>query len=289
MPPRGRTLAYMSVSKGAARELGAELKALREAAGLTLRQLENLVPFGNSKISLIENGHRLPSMKDLDVLLDTFKVDSAKREVLRGLRREAGDAPGQISSGAPNIGPQLGQLIDYEEKARRIVSWAPLLVPGLLQTEAYARAIMGEGPNAETRVKLRVGRQNILTRRRNPVELLAMVDSEVLVRPVAPADVMIDQLHFLLEMGRRPNITIQVVSSTRPGYHAGLVSPFVLIEFPTARPIVHAELLKASVFLWKEEDTKGFTEASGMIQQAAMTPAESAGVIEDIVNGMETT
>lgn len=279
----------MAVSKAAGRELGAQLKALRNAAGLSLRDLEKLVPFSNATISLWENGHRLPSTDDLATTLDALGVTGDERERLLGLRRSADDAPGQIAAGAPSIGPQLAQLIDHEQRASRIVNWAPLLIPGLLQTAEYARAIMGDAPDAETRVKLRRGRQDVLTRRRAPVELLAMLDSEVLVRPVAPQVVMVDQLRHMLEMAERPNIAVQIVSSTRPGWHPGLAGPFQLIEFPTASPIVHAELHRSSLFLWEEEDVKGFTKASEIIRQAAMTPAETAGVIEDIVNGMETT
>lgn len=279
----------MDVSKAVARELGAQLAQLRKARGLTLRALEELVSFSNAKISLIENGHRLPNQADLDTLLHALEADDETRIRLTELRRDADTAPGEIASGAPSIGPQLAQLIDYEERATRIVNWATMLIPGLLQIESYTRAIMSELPNAETRVKLRAGRQKILTRRRNAVELLAMLDSEVLVRPVAPSDVMIDQLHFLLEMAQRPNITVQVVSSTRPGYHKGLSGHFELIEFATARPVVHLENLSTSTTIWEPEDVETFVDASGKIQEAAMTPEESAGVIEDIVNGMETT
>lgn len=282
-------MCYMDVSGGVSRELGARLQQLRKRAGLSLRGLQDLVGISNAKISLWENGHRLPRYEDLEKVLTAMEVSADEREGIIGLRQRADDAPGEIDSGAPSIGPQLAKLIDYEEQASRIVYWAPLLVPGLLQTSAYTRAVMGNVASAETRVKLRAGRQNILTRRRNATELLAIIDSEVLVRPVAPSDVMIDQLHFLLEMAKRPNITLQIVSSTKPGFHPGLAGPFELIEFPTARPVVHLEHVSSSVTLWEEEDVKSFIDSSGMIQKAAMTPADSAGVIEDIVNGMETT
>jgi transcriptional regulator with XRE-family HTH domain len=282
---------YMDVSGGVMRELGAQLQQLRNNAGLTLRDLEKLVGISNAKISFWENGRRLPNAQDLNAVLDKLNVSDDDRERILGLRREADiyTSPGQIASGAPTIVPRLSQLIEYEEQARRIVSWHPQLVPGLLQTRDYARAIMGDTPNTEALVKLRAGRQNILTRRRNAVELVAILDSEVLVRPVASSDVMIDQLHFLLEMAQRPNITLQIVSSTKPGFHPGLAGPFELIEFPTAKPVVHLEHYRSSLTLWEEEDVKAFSAASGMIQEVAMTPAESAGVIEDIVNGMETT
>lgn len=280
----------MPVSKAAIRELGAEIKMLREASGLTLRALADKLGtgFSNPKLSLWENGHRLPSVDDLTTVLDTLDASDEDRERILGMRRAVDDAPGQINAGAPTIGEQLAQLIAYERSASRVVDVAPLLVPGLLQTGEYARAIMGDVPDAETRVALRAGRRDILTRR-SPVEFLALIDSEVLVRPVAPRDVMVDQLHHLLEMGSRPNVTIQLVPSTRPGWHPMLAGPFELIEFPKARPIVLLEHHRSSLFLWEERDVKSFLDASETIRQAAMTPAESAGVIEDIVNGMETT
>lgn len=282
-------MCYMDVSGGVPHELGARLRQLREAAGLSLRGLEAKVGFSNAKISLWENGHRLPSHDDLEAVLNTLDVNAEERAVLLDLRRSADGTPGKIESGAPSIGPHLAKLIDFEQQASQIVCWAPLIMPGLLQTDGYTRAVMGDVPNAETRVKLRIGRQNILTRRRHPTKLLAMIDSEVLVRPVAPSDVMIDQLHFLLDMAKRPNIELQIVSSTRPGFHPGLAGPFELIEFPVARPVVHLEHHRSSLTLWNEEDAKEFVEASVMIKEAAMTPTESVGVIEDIVNGMETT
>ena len=128
----------------------------------------------------------------------------------------------------------------------------------------------------------------ILTRR-SPVDLLALIDSEVLVRPVAPREVMLEQLQHLIAMGKRANITIQVVSSTTPGWSPMLAGPFELIEFPKARPIVHLEHHRSSAFLWEERDVTSFLEASESIRQKAMTPADSARAIEDIVNGMETT
>jgi transcriptional regulator with XRE-family HTH domain len=279
----------MDVSTAVIRELGAQLQRLRMAAGLSLRDVEKLVPFSNAKISLIENGHRLPRVDDLEALLAAVQAPDEDRVRILGLRREVEEAPGRIAAGAPQIGERLAQLIDYEEQAELIVDWSPLIVPGLLQTSEYARAIMGDAPDAETRVKLRAGRQNILTRRRKPVGFHAILDSEVLVRPVAPSDVMIDQLHYLLEMASRPNVTLQIMSSTVVGYHPGLAGPFEMISFPAARPVVHLEHHRASLTLWEEEDVAEFAAASKMLAERAMTPAESAGVIEDIVNGMETT
>jgi transcriptional regulator with XRE-family HTH domain len=278
----------MAVSKTALVDLGAQIKRAR--GSLTLRQLETRSGVSNAVVSMWENARRIPRMDDLLAVLDALGVDDETREHILELRRDAEPSaePGQISGGPPSIGEGMDLLIEHESHASRIVDVAPLLMPGLLQTSAYTQAVMADTPSATTRVRLRAGRREVLTGK-NPVEFIALIDSEVLVRPVAPSDVMIEQLHHLLDMGARPNITIQVVPSTRPGFHPLLAGPFELIEFPQSRPIVLLEHYRSSVFLWEESDTKSFTDAAERIRNAAMTPADTARVIEDIVKGMETT
>jgi hypothetical protein len=136
-------------------------------------------------------------------------------------------------------------------------------------------------------VKLRAGRRDILTRR-NPVELIALIDSEVLVRPIAPSDVMADQLVHILRLAELPNVTVQVVSSTTAGYHPLLQGPFELIEFAKAQPIVHLEHYRSSAFLWEDDDVPEFVEAAEYLRhEMAMTPEQSIELIANILNGME--
>lgn len=277
---------YMAVSKRAMTDLGAAIKAARGPR--TLRDVQAASGVNNATISMWENGHRIPRLEDLEAFLEAVDASEERREQIRSLRNEAEGEPGSITGGPPSIGEPMERLIRHEASASRIVDVAPLLMPGLLQISAYTQAVMADLPAASTRVALRAGRREVLTRK-NPVEFLALIDSEVLVRPVAPANVMIDQLHHLLDMAERPNVTIQIVSSTRPGWHPLLAGPFELIEFPQSRPIVLLEHYRSSVFLWEEGDTSEFTEAAELIRKTAMTPAASAGVIEDIVKGMETT
>jgi transcriptional regulator with XRE-family HTH domain len=277
----------MSVSRPAtARELGAQLRAHRKAADLSLRALEKLVGMSNAKISLWENGHRLPSLDDLDQVLDALNVTGDERERLIGMRREA-EGPGQLVAGAPTIGAQLAKLIEQEQVARRITEIAPLLVPGLLQTADYARAILSGHPDTDTRVALRMGRREILTRSRSPVEFHALIDDEVLGRSIAPPTVMVEQLRHLLKMADLSNITIQLVRSTHAGYTPMLAGPFILLEFETASPIVHLEHHRASASLWDEGDVRSFKDAVEQITNAAMTPERTTEIIKELVSGME--
>jgi hypothetical protein len=138
-------------------------------------------------------------------------------------------------------------------------------------------------------VALRMGRRDILTRSRRPAELTAYISSDVLVHPVAAPDVMVDQLRHLLEMAQRPNVEVRIVPSTVRGYHPMLAGPFLLLEFPAAPPIVHLEHYRTVAVLWEDDDVRHYTGAVEKIDEIAMTPARSAEVIAEIVNGMETT
>jgi transcriptional regulator with XRE-family HTH domain len=271
----------------ALRELGAELRNERTSAGLTLRGLaEEANISSHSRISEMEHGQRLLTANEYERILDALHIGPEDRERIIGVVRSE-ESPGQLNVGPPDIGKTLAKLIDYERTAIRIIDVAPLLIPGLLQTSEYARAILGQ--DSGPRVTLRSGRRDILTRR-NPVEFTAVIDSEALLRPIAAQDVMLDQLQHVLRMAALPNVTVQVISSTRRGYNPMLAGPFELIEFAKARPIVHLEHHRAAAFLWDEDDVREFMEAAEELRRkVAMSPSDSVGLIAEIVNGMETT
>lgn len=278
----------MAVSGGIPndRELGAALRKLREDAGLNTRTMAARVGVSNANISHWETGNRLVPLERLTTILDALSVTDEERDRLIGLRRRA-SGPGQLVAGVPSIGEQLTRLIEYERTAKRITDVSPLVIPGLLQTGDYARSVLGEGPNTDTRVALRAGRREVLTRRRNPVEFLALIDSDVLTRPIGTPEVMFDQLDHLLQMAKLPNVTIQLIPTTTPGYHPLLAGPFILLEFPTATPIVHLEHHRASAFLWEPQDVSAFVAAPDEIRTKAMSPERSAEVIKEVAQGME--
>lgn len=274
-------------SSAAANELGAGLRKLRTSAELTTRALASKVGASASNISNWETGARLVPEERLVVLLDVLAPPEDERERLIGLRRRA-ESPGELVAGVPTIGPRLARLIEQEEIARKITDVALGLVPGLLQTNGYARAILGDDPDADMKVALRMGRRDVLTRSIQPVALRAFIDEEVLTRAIAPRPVMADQLRHLLKMGELPHVTIQLIPSNPVGFSPHLAGSFILLEFATAGPVVHIEHWWASASLWEPEDVRRFEMAVELIAQRAMTPAESAEAIAKLVNGMET-
>lgn len=279
----------MPVSRSdAAIELGEQLKAHRAAAKLTLRALEQKVGISNTRLSFWENGHRLPSEKDLTAVLEALGVEGDDRERLLAMRRAA-EGPGVLLAGTTTIGAQLSKLIEQEGVARRITEVAPLLVPGLLQTAEYAGAILGRYPDVDVRVRLRRGRQEIITRSQDPVEFHALLNVDVFAHHIAKPHVIADQMRHLLTMAELPNVTLQLVDSTDAGYTPMLAGPFMLLEFDTAPTVVHLEHHSASASLWEESDVRSFETAVEEITEAAMTPDRTSEVIEELLNGMEKT
>jgi transcriptional regulator with XRE-family HTH domain len=280
----------MTVISGTAesRDLGAELRRLRTEAGLNTRAMAERAGVSNANISFWETGKRLVPLERLTALLDILSVTDDERERIIGLRRKA-DGPGELTTGSTSIGERVTRLIELERTATRITHVQPLVIPGLLQTSDYARVVFGDGPDTDTKVALRAGRRDVITRRRNPVEFLALIDSEALFRPVGPPEVMADQLDHLARMAELPNVTIQIVPSRAPGYHPMLAGQFVLFEFPTATPIILLEHHRTSAFIWDRESVAAYLSVPEEIQRVALSPAQSLTMIQEIAHEMETT
>jgi transcriptional regulator with XRE-family HTH domain len=244
---------------------------------MSLRQLAHLIKVHHGTIGKWETGRLMPTAERLTTIFDALKVEESERERLLAMIPRPG--PGEVVAGVPSTGRQLAQLIGYERAATRITEVAPMLLPGILQTREYAWAFLSAGPDTERRVKLRTERAEILTRDELPVELHVIVHEEALTRPVAPPEVMREQLRHLLRMAKRPNITIQVVPANTPGAMPSLLGPFIVLEFADAPPVVHLEHYRAGVFLWEYGDVRSFMVAADEMTQKAMTPARSAMAI----------
>jgi len=267
----------------AARELGADLKRLRMAADHTLRSLADVVGFSDTKLSFWEQGSRLPAVGDLTTVLTVLGVEADERDRLLGLRQQAA-SPGELVAGSPTIGPQLAKFVDIEQTARRITEVSLAVLPGLLQTEAYARVVLGDEPDTGTRVKLRMNRQRVLTRD-NPTEFHALIDDTALIRPIGSRAVMVEQWEHLIASAERPNITVQVIPSAAPGFSPYFAGTFILLEFATAPPIVHLEHFAASSSLWRTPDVSAYQAAIEDIQQRALSPDRSIEHLAKLIDG----
>src|SRR6266699_7036731 len=213
--------------------LGAQLRRLREARRLSLEDAGNVIRASHSKISRLETGR--VGFKDRDIVdLLTFygMTDEKAREALRTLAIRA-NSPGWWHDYSDVLPQWFEAYVGLEEAASQIRAYEVQFVPGLLQTEDYARAVTmlaySNPREIIRRVNLRLARQAVLTRD-DPPGLWAVLDEAVLRRPIGGANAMRAQLKHLIEMSQRPNVTIQIVPF-KAGGHAAAGGPFSVLRF----------------------------------------------------------
>jgi transcriptional regulator with XRE-family HTH domain len=216
---------------------GAELRYYRERAGLSQTELAALVNVSHDVISKIETGERPPA-KDFPERLDAVPELGSRGGLTRlwgnlrkGLRHRA--VPGWFQP-----------WTHFEAQAATLRSYEPLLVPGLLQTQDYARAILAARPGGkhddlDDQVAARIGRQAILARA-DPPQLWCVVDEGVLHRCIGGPKVMHDQLEHLADLAENPQTTIQVIPASA-GAHAGLLGGFVIADLDGSPGMVYLE------------------------------------------------
>ena len=216
---------------------GAEVRRARMAAGMTLADLAATVPCDASTVSRVEAGLLSPTERFAVACDESFpQMAGWFMRFYLGSRKWAGPHP-----------PWFRDWVEIEERATDIRWWEPLLVPGLLQTASYARAVLSSwrrdnGDDIDGKVTARIERQAILDRDKPP-ELRVLLDESVLRRSVGGAAIMAGQLDHLAEMGRRPNITIQAVPEAA-GAYAGLSGAFAVASMAGEQ---HAAYLEAGV------------------------------------------
>lgn len=271
-----------------AKGLGAELRALREARDLSLSAAAAPIGLSKTILSRLETGQRNISPDEVAGLLAVYGVTGSDRDRLLAMARTAGEA-GWWELGIPGLTPDSATLADYEATASEIVSWAPLLIPGLLQTMPYARAFLEcyslPADVIEARVTARLRRQQTMWR--PDVSYAAYIGETALRSVVGDRRVMRSQLLALLEAGRRDNITLRVVP-TANGSHLGQLGAFLLLGFPAAPTVVHVEMVASGVFHDQPALTDPYVLAVAQLQNVALSETESARIVSGIADELES-
>lgn len=266
-------------------ELGVRLRDARTRAGLSQQKLADLLDRQHSHVSRWENGKLTLTEADAGAVLGILGITGAERDELLDLVRDAAD-PNWV---APGVDRQLQLLTEYERNATAIINVQPLLVPGLLQTVDYARAIMiGAGATrgeADQRATYRMGRREVLTRNR-PVSYTALLGEHALRYPPCETSVAVEQLRQLVTFADMTNMTIQVMPFDRH-YSPALEGPFVLIE--GTKPVVHLEHYRSAVTLTDQRDVKDYQTAVDTLRRDAMSPEDSPRLIAEVADEMECT
>lgn len=218
------------------RRLRAELRRVRLEAGLTQDQVAEAMDWSLSKVIRIENGSVSISTNDLKAILQYYKVtDSDRVAELIAIGRVARERS-WWSEYRDIASRQTLQVIEYEAAAMISRNFQLALAPGLLQTEEYARAVLGEFNAQRSRdevdalVGIRMHRQELIDRADPPL-LFFILDEAVVRRQVGGPVVMRGQLQRLIEVSAKPNVTVEVVPFSA-GFHPGTLGPFVIYEFP---------------------------------------------------------
>lgn len=260
--------------------LGAQLRRLRESAGISRAEAGFAIRGSESKISRLELGRVGFKQRDVTDLLTMYGVhDEREREMFLRLVQES-NQPGWWHRYSDTIPTWFHDYVGLEESASRIQGYEPLYVPGLLQAEDYAEAVIGRGrpdlmsAEVERRVAVRMRRQRILQRPGAP-RLWVIIDEGALRRPIGGPSIMRKQLEALLDWTTLPNVTIQVLPFDVSGHAAE--GAFTMLRFaePELPDIVYVEHLTGALYLEKLDELEQYGRAMDRLAVQAETPANS--------------
>ncbi len=270
--------------------LGAYLRRLREAKRISLEEAGEVIRASYSKISRMETGR--VGFKDRDVadLLTFYGVtDERERQELLLLANRA-SSPGWWQDYADVLPGWFHAYVGLEEAASEIRAYEVQFVPGLLQTENYARGVIMLGyshpKEISRRVNLRMARQAVLDRP-DPPELHVVLDETLLRRPVGGLSAMRAQLKHLIEISERPNITIQVMPF-KAGGHAGAGGPFSLLRFADydLPDVVYLEQLTCAQYYDKPDIVNEYLAVMERLRVQAMSPANSVRNLKSVLRDL---
>lgn len=240
---------------------------MRRAKALSQEDVAHRIGKDRTSISRYETGEMTPGVSACRALAQLYEVPLDKLwEAIEG------------NGATPNV--STGWWTNYEafeQSAVSVRTWEPMVVPGLLQTPAYAEALLGD----DDLVARRLDRQGMLTRTVDPVDLVAIIDASVLARPVGGRAVLAAQLDHLTEMARRPNVCIQVLPHDAPtkAIAIGCRGAFVILGLPWPGGMVHLEHTGGARTLDAQHELEAHSDAYDRLRSMALPPAESLALI----------
>jgi hypothetical protein len=260
------------------------LRLCRENVGLNIRDAADALDCDKSASSRLETGTRRATVEEVAQLLGVYRVRGAVRDELLAAARSL-DEPGwwgweQALASLPKA---MVTMVECEAEANRITNWAPMLVPGLLQTMDYARAWLlatGTDPGrVEMLLAARASRQRIMDN--DSREFVFFLGEPALFTSVGEPAVLARQLVKIRQLGERRKVSIRVLPAGA-GPHEGQLGSFVVMESPAAGPVVLVELMRSSVFLDDDHQTTPYLAALSKLDDLALSEEESARWITQV-------
>lgn len=259
---------------------------------MSLRAVAKDLGIDPSTLSRWESGKRVPEPAQIARILGHLGIDNSRYDEIMGML-DGVDATQWLAISLPEQRQQNSALLDFEATADTITEIAPLLIPGLVQTRGYARAIMSGGTvppdEINTRVATRLGRRDVVSAERpDPANLVVLIGEAALRQEIGSTEVMVEQLEYLLRVAGWDHVDLRVIPFSS-GWHPALEGPFTLIDpRDDGFPIVFLENRRSGLILHQEADVTAYREAVDVVLEVAMSPEASAELIADVIKGMRT-
>jgi transcriptional regulator with XRE-family HTH domain len=270
--------------------LGTQLRRLREARGITREAAGEAIRASHAKISRLELGRVGFKARDVADLLTRYGItDQQQRDTFLELVHRANE-PGWWRQYNDVLSNWFETYLGLEQASSVIRTYEVQFIPGLLQTEDCARAVMqlcqlhSSTEEVDRRVALRMARQNFLTQPEAP-DYWAVVDEAVLRRPLGSQQTQHAQVRHLIKMAELPNITVQIVPF-RTGGHVAAGGPFTILRFtePDLPDIVYLEQLTSAVYLDKKHETDNYLLVMDRLCVEAQPPTDTTRFLTEILN-----
>lgn len=257
----------------------AELKRLRSIADMTQEQLAEATTYSPALVAAIETCRRIPS--------DDFAARADKALGTDGILARLQQLVEQTS-----VLPWFRDLVDVERRATEIRIYETYVIPGLLQTEDYARHVIGAtrpvitAEEIDRAVALRMTRQEVLYREADPPRLWAILDEPVLYRVNGTNDVMLAQLQHLIKASEQPNIVVQVVPNSEGSTAAGGRN-FIILTLRSEPTVAYLEDIRSARYLRKADDVVQYSLSYDHLRSNALSDVKSAALIKEVAKNYE--
>jgi transcriptional regulator with XRE-family HTH domain len=266
------------------RRLAAELRRLRAGTGLSRESVSERTGINVVTLYRIETGRTKPQLRTLNALLTTYRAGADEHSYLTTLCRDAGQR-GWLRPYHSDLPEEYTAYVSFEEEASAVCNYESLFVPGLLQTEDYARAVirgvvtMATPHQVDNWVQARIERQQVLTKDA-PLRFWAVIDEACLHRQVGGGAIMRGQLRALVAAAGNPTVTIQVIPFSS-GAHPGMPGSFVRMSFPDPldTDIIYIDSMAGDLFLESDDEISRYTSIFDTLRAVALSPDHSRELI----------
>lgn len=278
-------MAYVPTIRG--RRLARELRILREELGLTGDAAAERLGWDQAKISRVETAKMRVTVGEVMELCEAYEVSGERRSALVTLAREA-RKQGWWHTYRSVLKSGFSDYLAFESEAQWYRSYEVHLIPGLLQTEAYARAtlhnsaILSTPHEVERAVEARLARQERITTVTSPLQVFQIIEEGALRRVIGNAETMRDQLHHLIKLGSVANVSLQVVPY-RSASHVALDGPFTVLGFDDYPNVLYVEHFGGCQYYEKPEETAHGNVVFEHLRGSALNASDSAALIRRII------